>query len=85
VLVYGVYPESARVEWSPYQIFLQELTIKGSFSQARCFDRALRFIEQGRVTVDKIVSDELPLSEYGKALDGFRERRTVKTMLVPTA
>jgi threonine dehydrogenase-like Zn-dependent dehydrogenase len=47
--------------------------------------RALRFIEQGRVTVDKIVSDELPLSEYGKALDGFRERRTVKTMLVPTA
>jgi len=85
VLIYGVYPESARVEWSPYQIFLQELTIKGSFSQARCFDRALRFIEQGRVAVDKIVSDELPLSEYGKALDGFRERRTVKTMLIPTA
>jgi D-arabinitol dehydrogenase (NADP+) len=59
VLIYGVYPESARVEWSPYQIFLQELTIKGSFY------RALRFIEQGRVTVDKIVSDELSLSEYG--------------------
>jgi D-arabinitol dehydrogenase (NADP+) len=85
VLVYGVYPETAGVTWSPYQIFLQEFTIKGSFSQARCFDRALRFIEHGRVKVDQIVTDELPLSEYGKALADFRERRTFKTMLVPRA
>jgi len=37
----------------------------------------------GRVRVDRIVTDELPLSEYGEALAGARERRSVKAMLTP--
>jgi len=59
------------------------MTIKGSFSQYRCFDRALAYIEWGRLRVDRIVTDELPLSEYGEALAGARERRSVKAMLTP--
>jgi hypothetical protein len=34
--------------------------------------------------VDRIVTDELPLSEYGEALAGGRERRSVKAMLTPS-
>jgi hypothetical protein len=60
-LVVCAAPISTSTKATSCQIFLQELTIKGSFSQA------LGFIEQGRVTLDKIVSDQLPLSEYGKS------------------
>jgi D-arabinitol dehydrogenase (NADP+) len=33
VVVYGVYPTSARLNWSPYEIFQKQLTIVGSFAQ----------------------------------------------------
>jgi len=33
--------------------------------------------------MDRIVTDEPPFSEYGEALAGARDRRSVKAMLTP--
>lgn len=83
VIVYGVYPEAARITWSPYEIFKRELTIKGSFAQTHCFDRALLYLESGKVKVDGVVTQEFALQDYGLALEALRSRQGIKSAVVP--
>jgi D-arabinitol dehydrogenase (NADP+) len=83
VIVYGVYAEAARINWSPYEIFKRELTIKGSFAQTHCFDRALLYLESGQVKVGEVVSQEFALKEYGQALDALRSRQGIKNAVIP--
>jgi D-arabinitol dehydrogenase (NADP+) len=68
VLVYGVTPEQAVWPVSPYDVFRRELTIKGSFSQAFSFDRALRMLRAGRVETDGMITHRFGLAGYGDAL-----------------
>ena len=68
VLVYGVTPEQAVWPGSPYDVFRRELTIKGSFSQAFSFDRALRMLRAGRVRTDGMITHRFGLAGYGDAL-----------------
>jgi D-arabinitol dehydrogenase (NADP+) len=68
VLVYGVTPERAVWPVSPYDVFRRELTIKGSFSQAYSFDRALRMLRTGRVRTDGMITHRFGLDGYGEAL-----------------
>jgi D-arabinitol dehydrogenase (NADP+) len=83
VIVYGVYAERERVTWSPTEIFRREITIKGSFAQTHCFDRSLLYLENGKVKVDEIVTNEFALQDYGKALEALRGRVGIKNMVVP--
>ncbi|HEX4255678.1 MAG TPA: zinc-dependent alcohol dehydrogenase family protein [Streptosporangiaceae bacterium] len=68
ILVYGVTPEQAVWPVSPYDVFRRELTIKGSFSQAFSFDRALRMLRAGRVRTDGMITHRFGLAGYGDAL-----------------
>lgn len=68
ILMYGITAEDARLTVHPYEIFRRELTLKGSFAQTNCFDRALTALRTGRVNVSGIVTHRFPLSEYACAL-----------------
>ncbi len=68
ILVYGVTPEQAVWPVSPYDVFRRELTIKGSFSQAFSFERALRMLRAGRVRTDGMITHRFGLAGYGDAL-----------------
>jgi D-arabinitol dehydrogenase (NADP+) len=83
VLVYGVYPEKAFARFNPFDLFRGEISIKGSFAQVDSFSRALAYLEGRRIKVDEIVSDEIPLSDYQRALELAWARKGVKTMIVP--
>ena len=83
LLVYGVYPEKAFVKFNPFDLFRGEISIKGSFAQVDSFGRALAYLESGRVKVNEIVTEEIPLSEYQHALELAWARKGVKTILVP--
>jgi D-arabinitol dehydrogenase (NADP+) len=83
LLVYGVYPENATARFKPFDLFRGEISIKGSFAQVDSFGRALAYLESGRIKVDEIVTDEVPLSEYQHALELAWSRKGVKTMIVP--
>jgi len=83
IIAYGEYDESQNVEISPSEIFMNELTVKGSFAQTHCFDRAVNYLESGAVRVDEIVTHELPLADYGKALDMMNNRVGIKIALLP--
>ena len=83
VLIYGVYPEAAMARFNPFDLFRKEVSIKGSFAQIDTFPRAIAYLESGRVNVKDVVTDELPFSDYGEALDRAWKRQGVKTALFP--
>lgn len=79
VLVYGMADESDTVAFSPYELFSRELTVKGSFAQTHCFDRALLALRTGRVRTEGIVTDVHGLDGFGAAL----APRGIKAVLRP--
>jgi len=83
ILIYGVYPEKATISINPFDVFRNELTIKGSFAQIDSFERALSYLDNGRIKVNEIVTQEIPLKDWGKALDLARKRQGIKTALIP--
>ena len=72
VFVYGMAPEQATVSLRPYDVFRRELTVKGSFAQVNCFERALRHLRSGRVRTEGIITHRFGLEDYGRALDTLR-------------
>jgi D-arabinitol dehydrogenase (NADP+) len=69
LFVYGMTDEAAKLTLSPYDIFRRELTIKGSFSQAFSFDRAVALLRGGRVQTAGLVTHHFGLGDYGTAID----------------
>lgn len=84
IMIYGVYPEKAFAQFNPFDLFRRELTIKGSFAQIDCFARALAYLESGKIKVQEIVTHEIPLRDFGRALELAWARQGIKMALVPT-
>ena len=81
IVVYGVYPANARLNWSPYEIFQKQLTIIGSFAQTHCFDRALAYLESHQVKVNEMVTHAFALEDYSRALETLRSREGIKVIV----
>jgi D-arabinitol dehydrogenase (NADP+) len=83
VFVYGMTDEADRLTVSPYEVFRRELVIKGSFSQAYSFDRALQALRTGRVATEGIVTHTFALDDYAAALAALGDRNCVKAVVRP--
>lgn len=84
VVFYGVAPEEATIQLSPYDIFRRELKILGSFSQARTFDRAVRLVNTGVMQLRDMVTHTFPLEGWGDALQMVTEgRENIKIVITP--
>jgi D-arabinitol dehydrogenase (NADP+) len=69
VLIYGVMKDADRLQFSPYDVFRREITIKGSFAEMTSFGAAIAALRVGRVKTDNIITHRFPLADYGQALD----------------
>jgi D-arabinitol dehydrogenase (NADP+) len=69
ILYYGVAPDDAKVEISPYEVFRRDLTILGSFSLLGTLPMALEWLASGRVKVKPIISHRLPIEDLKLALE----------------
>ncbi len=69
VLIYGVSKEADLVQFSPYDVFRREITIRGSFAEMTSFGAAIAALRAGRVRTDNIITHRFPLQDYGQALD----------------
>jgi D-arabinitol dehydrogenase (NADP+) len=84
VLIYGMADEKAFLPVHPYEIFRRELTVKGSFAQTHCFDRALGVLRSGRVRTDGIVTHQFHLGDYDRALEALQsDPSCIKAAIVP--
>jgi len=82
LVVYGVYPESARVTWPPSKIFGDEITILGSFSETYMFPATIGYLDTGRVKVEGIVNKTFKLEQWGECLESMRDKSAIKAAIV---
>jgi D-arabinitol dehydrogenase (NADP+) len=84
LMVYGMASAEDRLAVSPYDVFRRQLTIKGSFAQTHCFDRAIALLRSGRVRTDGIVTHRFDLDGFGAALTALSSDPTcLKSAIVP--
>ena len=82
LFVYGMADELGRLPVSPYDVFRRELTIKGSFSQAFSFDRAVLALRTGRVKTGALITHRFGLTSYAQAVQTVRgDRSCVKAVV----
>lgn len=68
IWVFGVAPDDARIQVSPFEFFRRDLALVGSFAVNKTVQEAIDLIESGAVDVRSLVSHVFPLSEFGEGL-----------------
>ncbi|MCX7920111.1 MAG: zinc-dependent alcohol dehydrogenase family protein [bacterium] len=71
LMIFGVCPEEARVTFSPYEMFANEITILGAKMPPYTMSRAIALLESGKIDYNGIVSHIMPLNELAHAFDMF--------------
>ena len=82
-LQFGVTPNGATVQVSPYDIFHNDWTIYGSFALCYTFLPAIEMLAHGAVDVSALVSDTLPLAHFADGFHRFEAGKTLKVHVRP--
>ena len=79
VMMFGLVAPDATATIKPYEIFQKEIKLTASFINPYTFDRAIEVLALGKVKVDEIITDIIPLDEINKVFEdaGFRRRGKV--------
>jgi L-iditol 2-dehydrogenase len=83
VVLFGVSPHEAEVALRPYDVFLNELTILGSYINPFTHARAIELLAGGRVKTAPLVSHRLGLEEFAAALEIAGEGAAAKVLVRP--
>lgn len=78
VLQFGVCPEGTEVAMRPRQLFREEITVAGAYTNPFTDDRALALLATGRINTEPLVSDEFALADAGDAIARAREADSFK-------
>ncbi len=81
VLLFGVNPKDASVAIRPYDVFLNELTIAGSYINPFTHSRAIELLAAGRLNAMALISHRLPLERFEEALQTAGSDGAVKVMV----
>jgi 2-desacetyl-2-hydroxyethyl bacteriochlorophyllide A dehydrogenase len=81
VLFFGVCPQDLEVPIKPYDVFHNELTIRGTFTNPLTDTRALALLASGRVKVEPLISHRYALNDIAEGLAAVRRGETVKAMV----
>ena len=82
-LMFGVAPEHATTQFSPFTVYNSEISIIGSIAVLHSFGRAVDLLASGAVDGDALVQDTVPLEDFAKGLDQLRSGRGLKTSVTP--
>ena len=84
-MMFAMPHEEERWTIDPGYWYLHELTLLTSWAQTHCYDRALAYIESGKVRVKELVTHEMDLTDYdkGMALAAKGGPGTLKVILHP--
>ncbi len=85
VLLFAVYPESVRIEVSPFRINEDELSIVGSLNNPHTHQRAIDLVASGRLDVSEVITDLIDLDELERAMDARNFPTAGKILVVPKA
>lgn len=68
IWIFGVAPDKATVQFSPYEVFRKDLSIIGSFAVNRTFHESIMMIRSGKINLQPLVSHRLPIVDFQEGL-----------------
>jgi threonine dehydrogenase-like Zn-dependent dehydrogenase len=83
LLVFGVSPAEASISLSPFRVYNDEITVTGSMAILRSFAPAVELIGSGVIDPRPLLSEPLPLAEFGEALHRVRAGQGIKWHIKP--
>jgi 2-desacetyl-2-hydroxyethyl bacteriochlorophyllide A dehydrogenase len=83
LLVFGVTPAEATMSLSPFRVYNDEITVTGSMAILRSFAPAVELISSGAVDPRPLLSEPLPLADWGTALQRVRGGQGIKWHIRP--
>lgn len=83
IILFGVNNPDTVVEFSPYQVFRNEITILGSLMTNDVFPRTLALIASERLRVQPLISHILPLDRFHEALKMHEKQEGIKILIHP--
>jgi 2-desacetyl-2-hydroxyethyl bacteriochlorophyllide A dehydrogenase len=81
LLLFGVSPQGAMAMVEPYLIYHNEITILSSMAINHSYGRALNIVETCSNDFRSLITHELPLSDYVKAIGMVKEGKGIKLQL----
>jgi 2-desacetyl-2-hydroxyethyl bacteriochlorophyllide A dehydrogenase len=82
-MVFGVTPGGEKATYEPFRVYNEEITIVGSMAVLESYGRAVDLVAAGAVDAAKMVTNKLPLENFGEALELVRGGVGIKTQIVP--
>ena len=83
-LIVGVPEQGATMEITPFELFYNDLDIRGTFALTQeSFERAVSLLRQGRINAESIVTEEIGLGEIPTAFERMENNEGLKTVVVP--
>ncbi|HEX4204155.1 MAG TPA: zinc-dependent alcohol dehydrogenase family protein [Ktedonobacteraceae bacterium] len=82
-MVFGVAPQEARVAFSPFRIYNDEITVVGSMAVLHSYAEALTLVNNGVISTEALLAQALPLAEFAHALDLVKRGEGAKTQILP--
>lgn len=83
VVLFGVNPKEAEVAVRPYSLFINELTVLGSYINPFTHARAIDLLASGAVKVQSLISHRFPLGEFAQALETAGSGAAIKVIVTP--
>lgn len=78
LLIFGVAPEHAAIDISPFRVYNDEQTILGSMAVLDSFAPAMRMLAAGAIDAERMVTHTFELEQFDEALATMRGRQGLK-------
>lgn len=82
-MVFGVAPQDARLQLSPFDVYKREITVIGSMAVLSSFAPAVKAVASGVINTDRMVTHVEPLDRFVDAIELTRERAGLKIQVTP--
>ena len=87
VIIAGLAPQDARFTFSPSELVSGEKTIRGSYMGScvpvRDIPRFIEHYRQGRLPVDRVLSQTVTFQEMNEGFDRLSAGSTLRQILLP--
>jgi len=84
-LIFGVPPQDASMEINPFDIYFDEVDVRGTFALTQeSFERAVTLLRTGRIDADALVTEEIGLADIPGAFERMASAEGLKKIVRPT-
>lgn len=83
ILQFGACPPNAEIKVSPYQVYREEITILGSFTNPFTQSRAVKLIESEKIKLKPLVTQTFDLDQIKTGLKLQKSNECIKTVVRP--